>query len=243
MYKDKISIEKGSETMNYQILIADDEKEIINFLTLYLEKDGYRIIAAYDGKTALKLIQNERIDLAIIDIMMPYINGHELIKMVRKDKNIPIIILSAKTSSADKVLGLGIGADDYVSKPFDPLEVVARVEANIRRYYKLGANEKKEDTILNVRDLKLDLNQCVLFKDNREIELSSVEFKILRLFMNEPGRVFTKKQIYESAWEENYMVDDNNIMVYISKIREKIGEGVGEAYIKTIRGLGYKMLP
>ncbi|WP_079427883.1 response regulator transcription factor [Clostridium oryzae] len=229
--------------MSYRILIADDEQEIINFLSLYLEKDGYEILSASNGKSALELINTQQVDLAIIDIMMPYINGHELIKIVRQNNNIPIVILSARTASADKVLGLGIGADDYITKPFDPLEVAARVDANIRRFYKLNAKEVKEKIMLSLRDLILDLNQCILIKKGEEIALSSIEFKILKLLMETPGRVFTKKQIYEAAWEDNYIVDDNNIMVYMSRIREKIGEREGEAYIKTIRGLGYKMLP
>jgi DNA-binding response OmpR family regulator len=171
--------------------------------------------------------------------MMPRINGYELIKKIRNKSNMPIMILSAKGESSDKVLGLGIGADDYITKPFDPLEVVARVQANIRRYYNLGSGETYKT--LNVRDLTLDTSQCILFKKDKLIELTSIEFKILKLFMESPGRVFTKKQIYEAAWEDSYIVDDNNIMVYISKIREKLGEREGEAYIKTIRGLGYKM--
>jgi len=180
--------------------------------------------------------------------MMPKINGFELVKLLRKTHNIPVIILSAKGEASDKILGLGLGADDYITKPFDPLEVVARVDANIRRFYKLGAGEvqSKEDII--VRDLRLDTKQCVLYKiikghSEQLIELTTIEFKILQLFMKSPGRVFTKKQIYEAAWEDSYMIDDNNIMVYISKLRNKLGENEATPYIKTIRGLGYKFIP
>ena len=224
----------------YSVLLADDEKEIMDFLSLYLEKDGFKVYTSKDGHEACDTIEKEKIDLAIIDIMMPRINGYELIKKIRNKSNMPIMILSAKGESSDKVLGLGIGADDYITKPFDPLEVVARVQANIRRYYNLGSGETYKT--LNVRDLTLDTSQCILFKKDKLIELTSIEFKILKLFMESPGRVFTKKQIYEAAWEDSYIVDDNNIMVYISKIREKLGEREGEAYIKTIRGLGYKMM-
>ena len=224
----------------YSILLADDEKEIMDFLSLYLEKDGFKVYTSKYGHEEWDTLEKEKIDLAIIDIMMPRINGYELIKKIRNKSNMPIMILSAKGESSDKVLGLGIGADDYITKPFDPLEVVARVQANIRRYYNLGSGETNRN--LSVRDLTLDTSQCILFKKDKLIELTSIEFKILKLFMENPGRVFTKKQIYEAAWEDSYIVDDNNIMVYISKIREKLGEREGEAYIKTIRGLGYKMM-
>lgn len=155
----------------------------------------------------------------------------------------PIIFLTAKDASADKVLGLDIGADDYVTKPFDPLELVARVSAQLRRFYSLGAQEIVEPAELILHDLILDLDQCLLLKGERQISLTSIEFKILRLLMSSPGRVFTKKQIYEAVWEDSYIVDDNNIMVYISRLREKLGTREEESYIQTIRGLGYKMVP
>lgn len=234
--------------MGYRILIADDEHEIIDFLRLYLEKEGYEVIEAADGRSAYNIIETQRIDLALLDIMMPNINGFELVKLLRKTHNIPVIILSAKGESSDKILGLGLGADDYITKPFDPLEVVARVDANIRRFYKLGAGEEQAKEDIIVRDLRLDTKQCVLYKKVKEhleqlIELTSIEFKILQLFMKSPGRVFTKKQIYEAAWADSYMIDDNNIMVYISKLRNKLGENENTTYIKTIRGLGYKFIP
>lgn len=226
--------------MRKRILLADDEREIIELLRLYLEKDGYDVLAVGDGLSALQILRREKVDLAMVDIMMPNLNGYELIKAIRKEKNLPIIVISAKGETADKILGLGLGADDYIVKPFDPLEVVARVDANIRRFYCLS--QSNEDEPLKVHDLELDLQQCTLSRGKQTVELTSIEFKILKLFMGTPGRVFTKKQIYEAAWEEQYIVDDNNIMVYISKIRDKIGERNGESYIRTIRGLGYKMI-
>ena len=174
---------------------------------------------------------------------MPKMNGYQLIKKIRAEKNIPIIFLTAKDASADKVLGLDIGADDYVTKPFDPLELVARVSAQLRRFYSLGAQEINSPKKIDLHDLTLDLEQCLLFKGNEQIALTSIEFKILRLLMSSPGRVFTKKQIYEAVWEDTYIVDDNNIMVYISRLREKLGTREEESYIQTIRGLGYKILP
>lgn len=229
--------------MGFSILVADDEQGIIDFVTLYLEKDGYTVFTATDGEDALAHIQEEKIDLAILDIMMPKMNGYQLIKKIRAEKNIPIIFLTAKDASADKVLGLDIGADDYVTKPFDPLELVARVSAQLRRFYSLGAQEINSPKKIDLHDLTLDLEQCLLFKGNEQIALTSIEFKILRLLMNSPGRVFTKKQIYEAVWEDTYIVDDNNIMVYISRLREKLGIREEDSYIQTIRGLGYKILP
>ena len=229
--------------MGFSILVADDEQGIIDFVTLYLEKDGYQVFTASDGAQAWACIQQEKIDLAILDIMMPKMNGYQLIKRIRAEKNMPIIFLTAKDASADKVLGLDIGADDYVTKPFDPLELVARVSAQLRRFYSLGAQEIVEPTELVLHDLILDLDQCLLLKGERKISLTSIEFKILRLLMGSPGRVFTKKQIYEAVWEDSYIVDDNNIMVYISRLREKLGTREEESYIQTIRGLGYKMVP
>ena len=229
--------------MGFSILVADDEQGIIDFVTLYLEKDGYTVFTATDGEDAWAHIQQEKIDLAILDIIMPKMNGYQLIKKIRAEKNIPIIFLTAKDASADKVLGLDIGADDYVTKPFDPLELVARVSAQLRRFYSLGAQEINSPKKIDLHDLTLDLEQCLLFKGNEQIALTSIEFKILRLLMSSPGRVFTKKQIYEAVWEDTYIVDDNNIMVYISRLREKLGTREEESYIQTIRGLGYKILP
>ena len=229
--------------MGFSIFVADDEQGIIDFVTLYLEKDGYTVFTATDGEDAWAHIQQEKIDLAILDIMMPKMNGYQLIKKIRAEKNIPIIFLTAKDASADKVLGLDIGADDYVTKPFDPLELVARVSAQLRRFYSLGAQEINSPKKIDLHDLTLDLEQCLLFKGNEQIALTSIEFKILRLLMSSPGRVFTKKQIYEAVWEDTYIVDDNNIMVYISRLREKLGTREEESYIQTIRGLGYKILP
>lgn len=229
--------------MGFSILVADDEQGIIDFVTLYLEKDGYTVFTATDGEDAWAHIQQEKIDLAILDIMMPKMNGYQLIKKIRAEKNIPIIFLTAKDASADKVLGLDIGADDYVTKPFDPLELVARVSAQLRRFYSLGAQEINSPKKIDLHDLTLDLEQCLLFKGNEQIALTSIEFKVLRLLMSSPGRVFTKKQIYEAVWEDTYIVDDNNIMVYISRLREKLGTREEESYIQTIRGLGYKILP
>lgn len=226
--------------MSYKILVADDEAQIRDLLHLYLEKDGYEVIEASDGMEALRLVQREEIDLLILDIMMPGMDGYRVLRHIRENSNIPVIILSAKSEDADKILGLDLGADDYMTKPFQPLEAVARVNSNIRRFYALGAGKDRQKEELVVRDLRLDLRACLLWQGDRQIELTSVEFKIMKLFMENPGKVFTKQQLYEQGWDEAYVVSDNNIMVCISKLRAKLSTDSG-AYIRTIRGLGYRL--
>ena len=230
--------------MGYKVLIADDEAEIRDVLHLYLEKDGYDVIEAADGMEAMEKLRKERPDLAILDIMMPGLDGYRVLRNIRENNNIPVIMLSAKDTDADKILGLDLGADDYITKPFGPLEAVARVNSNIRRFYSLGSgNDGDKDKVmkeLTVQDLRLDLESCLLYRGDETIELTSVEFRIMKLFMEEPGKVFTKQQIYERGWGDEYYVSDNNVMVCISKLRGKLNQ-VGREYIKTIRGLGYRM--
>lgn len=223
--------------MTYKILVADDETEIRDVLRLYLEKEGYEVVEAADGMEAVKLIKQGQIDLAILDIMMPGLDGYRVLRNIREESNLPVLMLSAKSSDSDKILGLDLGADDYITKPFVPLEAVARVKSNLRRFYALGGGENRN--ILRVGDLRLEQDSCLLYRGEEKIELTSVEFRIMKLFMENPGRVFTKQQIFEAGWEESYMVSDNNVMVCISKLRAKL-EG-GEQYISTIRGLGYRM--
>ncbi len=227
--------------MGYKILIADDEAEIRNVLHLYLEIDGYEVVEAENGLEALEKMKREQPDLVILDIMMPGLDGYRVLRNIREQNNIPVIMLSAKDADADKILGLDLGADDYITKPFGPLEAVARVNSNIRRFYSLGARgDKKTLKELTVQDLRLDLESCALYRDGEEIELTSVEFRIMKLFMEEPGKVFTKQQLYEQGWGDEYLISDNNIMVCISKLRAKL-EKENREYIKTIRGLGYRM--
>ena len=228
--------------MSYKILIADDEAEIRDVLHLYLEKDGYEVFEAADGIQAMEVLQKEKIDLAILDIMMPGIDGYRVLRNIREDNNIPVIILSAQSSDSAKILGLDLGADDYITKPFVPLEAVARVNSNIRRFYQLGTKGSGQESVreLVVRDLRLDLESCMLYRAEAVIELTSVEFKIMKLFMENPGKVFTKQQIFEQGWEEEYMISDNNVMVCISKLRSKLDTEDRE-YIRTIRGLGYRL--
>lgn len=217
------------------ILIADDEKEIIQLLRLYLENKDTNIYEAYDGEMAWMILREYPIDLALVDIMMPKMNGYELIKKVSEGINVPIMVISAKGELSDRILGLDLGADDYITKPFEPLEVAAKVKARLRR---LSADTgEKQNNSCKVRDLTLHMDECTLEKNGEIIILTKIEFLIVQLFMSHPGRVYTKEQIYNTAWGEDYAVDDNTIRVAISKLRDKIGTD----YIRTIRGLGYRM--
>ena len=225
--------------MEYTILIADDEKEIRELLRLYLENEHYQIIEAEDGQQALDVLRREHIDLCLLDIMMPKVDGYHVLQELRKFSNIPVMILSAKDADSEKILGLNLGADDYMAKPFNPLEAIARVNSNIRRFYALGTSAGKQEQ-LKVKDLTLDIESCELRRGDEVIDLTSVEYKIMELFMKHPGKVFTKQQIYEYGWGEEFIVADNNIMVCISKLRDKLAEDPSE-YIKTIRGLGYRL--
>ncbi len=226
--------------MKYKILLADDEQDIRDLLRLYLEKDDYEVYEAKDGIEAFEMLNRIKFDLAVIDIMMPKMDGFRLIKKIREQSNIPVMILSAKVQDADKILGLDLGADDYISKPFNPLEVTARIKSNLRRFYSLGSRPKEEEKI-TIKDLTLDIDSCILYKGEMTIDLTSVEFKIMELFMKNPGKVFTKQQLFTCGWgEENFLGADNNIMVCISKLRAKLSDD-GNEYIKTVRGLGYRM--
>ena len=220
----------------YSVLIVDDEVEVVELVKLYLEKDGFQVYSAADGMTALGIVETEKLNCAILDVMMPELNGFQLLKKIREKSDIPVIMLTARTSSSDKVLGLDLGADDYVEKPFDGLELCARVKANIRRY-----NANSKDTIpviIKAGSLELDAEKCLLFKNGKQIEITSTEFRVLQLFMANPNRVFTKAQISAAGWNEDSYVEDNSIMVTLSKLRSKLG---GEGWIKNIRGLGYRM--
>ena len=229
--------------MKYVILIADDEAEIRDLLRLYLENSGYDVLEAADGLEALAVLEKEHVDLAVLDVMMPRMNGLHVLKKLRETSNIPVLVFSAKDTDADKILGLNLGADDYLTKPFNPLEAVARIQSNIRRFYSLGGHDGKaesETVNLKVRDLTLDTESCMLYRENEPIELSSVEYRIMHMFMEHPGKVFTKGQIFQAGWNEEYMDDDNNVMVCISKLRAKLSDD-GNKYIKTVRGLGYRL--
>jgi DNA-binding response OmpR family regulator len=222
------------------ILIAEDEKDIRELIRLHLSKDGYDIFEAENGVEAIKIFKANKIDLAILDVMMPLLDGIVVLKSIREDSNIPVMFLTARGEDTDKILGLGLGADDYMVKPFSPLELTARVQAQLRRYYKYTVTTNKEE--LRLGEFILNRENFTLHKNHEEIELNAKEFKILEFLMENKGKVFTKKKLYEAVWEEPYFGDDNTIMVHISHIREKIEEDARTPkYLKTIRGIGYKL--
>jgi len=218
------------------ILIADDEKEIVKLLKIYLETEENTIFEANDGAQAMEILKGNSIDLAIVDIMMPKIDGYQLIKYIRQqERYIPVMVVSAKITLSDRVLGIDLGADDYITKPFEPLEVSAKVKVQLRRLNQT-APQKQQVSIITVGNISLNLTECIIVRNGETIELTKAEFKVLELLMSQPKRVFTKEQIYESAWYDDGAVDDNTIRVIISRLRDKIGS----EHIKTIRGLGYR---
>lgn len=221
--------------MGAVILIAEDDGDIRGLLRLYLEGEGFRVVEAADGQAALDLARTENPDMAILDVMMPQLNGYEVTRALRRYSDIPILILSAKSQDNDKILGLNLGADDYVAKPFNPVEIVARVKAQLRRAARTGGE------VVRVGDLALDLAAMQLEKAGMPIPLTPMEYKILAILMRSPGRIFTKVQLYEGAAGEYFEGDDNTIMVHISKLRDKIEDDPkNPRYIRTVRGLGYR---
>jgi len=222
------------------ILIVEDEQDIRELLEIHLSKEGYKIFTAEDGIQALNIFQNKEIDIALLDVMIPQIDGFKVLKKIRETSEIPVIFITAREEEADKILGLGLGADDYVIKPFSPIEIVARVQAQLRRYYKYSNKPHKTGTM--VGELMLDKESCSIFKNNIELALNPKEYRLLEFILENPGKVYTKKQLYEVVWENAYYGDSNTIMVHISHIREKIeADPKNPKYLKTIRGIGYKM--
>lgn len=218
------------------ILIADDEKEIVQLLRIYLETDTVTVLEANDGAQAMALLEQHPVDLALVDIMMPKVDGYQLIKAIRRQENyIPVIVISAKVALSDRVLGIDLGADDYVTKPFEPLEVAAKVRAHLRRL-NTALRPAQERHVVSACGVELDLDTCTVNVGDENVELTKAEFKVLELLISQPRRVFTKEQIYETAWYDDGAVDDNTIRVIISRLRDKIGSD----HIKTIRGLGYR---
>lgn len=233
--------------MSQQILIAEDDEDIVELLSLYLTGEGFTVFSAGNGLQALERVEVERIDVAILDIMLPVLNGYDLLRKIREKHNFPVIILSAKDLDTDRILGLNLGADAYLTKPFNPLEVVAYVKSALRRYYELGGNaaaEKSaaEKTTLTVGELELDLLKFILRRRGQIVPLTPAELKIVLKLMQSPGRVYTKAQLYACIGGELYESDDNTMMVHISNIRAKIEDDPSNPrYIKTVRGLGYKI--
>jgi len=225
-----------------KILFAEDDKEIRELVKKYLKREGYNIDTASDGNKAVELFEKNDYQILLLDIMLPGLDGIEICKRVRNNSNIPIIMITAKDSEVDKVLGLRIGADDYITKPFLMRELLARIKAQLRRYRELGGETTiSKDSKLKFGSLYIDLEGYLVKKDNKEINLTSTEFKILKLLVTNPGKVFTKKQIFNSIWGEDYLEADNNIMVHIRRLRTKIENNSKEPkFIKTVWGIGYK---
>ena len=229
----------------YNILVCDDDKEIVKAIEIYLSKEGYNILKAYDGEEALDILKkNDDIQLIILDIMMPKLDGIETANIIRKDKSIPIIMLSAKSEDYDKISGLNNGADDYVTKPFNPLELIARVNSQIRRYTSLGSMVKKEDdkNIYKSGDLIINDATKMVEVDGKEVKLTPTEYNILLFLTKNKGIVYSIEQIYENVWEEESYGAENIIAVHIRHIREKIEINPREPrYLKVIWGIGYKI--
>ena len=229
----------------YRVLVCDDDKEIVEAIGIYLAGEGYEVIKAYDGMDAMEKMKNEEIHLIIMDIMMPNMNGIVATMKIREKSNIPVIMLSAKSEDNDKILGLNIGADDYVTKPFNPLELIARVKSQIRRYTMLSnqdAAPAQTNTILKNGGIMLNDDLKEVTVDGDEVKLTPIEYNILKFFMENPDKVFTTSQIYEQIWQEEAVGVDNIVAVHIRHIREKIEINPKEPrYLMVVWGQGYKM--
>ena len=234
--------------MRKNILLIEDETRIRFLLRDYFLKEGFTIIEAADGDEGINYFINNKIDLVILDIMMPKVNGIEACLKIREQREMPIIMLSAKSEDMDKILGLNTGADDYLTKPFNPLELVARVKSQLRRYKRFNRltsqleMENKQENILEIDELTVNLETHEIFKDGKEIKLTPTEFDILVLLGENRGKVFSIENIYNSVWKQDFMQSDNTVMVHIRKVREKIEEDPRKPkYIKTVWGVGYKI--
>ncbi|MCD7750613.1 MAG: response regulator transcription factor [Lachnospiraceae bacterium] len=225
-----------------KILICDDEKEIVEAISVYLSQEGFEILKAYDGVEALDIMKKESVSLVLLDIMMPRLDGIRAAVKIREISSVPIIFLSAKSEDTDKVLGLNIGADDYITKPFNPLELVARVKSQVRRYTTLGSLSQESKSVYRVGDLVIDDQSREVTVDGDNIRLTPIEYKILLLLVQNPGKVFSIRQIYESIWNEDAVGVDNTVAVHIRHIREKIEINPKEPrYLKVVWGVGYKI--
>lgn len=225
----------------YNILVCDDEKDIVSALTIYLQAEGYQVFGASNGLQALETLRHEQIHLVLLDIMMPGLDGLHTMQRLREFSNVPVILLTAKSEDNDKILGLTAGADDYVTKPFNPMELTARVKSQLRRYTSLGdIHSSGENTIVNGR-LTFNLDEHVLYADGEPVKLTATETKIVELLMRNPGRIFPAEEIYSKIWNESAYSTENTVMVHIRRIREKIEINPGEPeYLKVVWGIGYK---
>jgi DNA-binding response OmpR family regulator len=226
----------------YNILVCDDDREIVEAIEIYLSQEGYHILKAYDGVEALEILKKNDVHLLIIDVMMPKLDGIRATMKVREYSGIPIIILSAKSEDVDKILGLNIGADDYVTKPFNPLELTARVKSQLRRYTQLGTMNMESETVFRTGDLCVNDDEKTVTVDGEAVKLTPMEYNILRFLVINAGRVFSIEQIYENIWNEEAIGVENTVAVHIRHIREKIEiDPKNPRYLKVVWGLGYKV--
>ncbi len=226
----------------YNILVCDDDREIVEAIEIYLTKEGYHVIKAYDGVEAMEKLQENEIHLLLIDVMMPRLDGLRATLKIREHSSVPIIILSAKSEDNDKIIGLDVGADDYITKPFNPLELTARVKSQLRRYTKLGTMVKENRNVYVVGGLEIDDESKTVTVDGEDVKLTPSEYNILLLLVQNAGRVFSINQIYEQVWNEEAVSADNTVAVHIRHIREKIEINPKEPrYLKVVWGLGYKI--
>lgn len=227
---------------NECILVADDDREIVKAIAILLEKEGYRILKAYDGMEALDLLMQNSTHLVIIDVMMPKLDGLSAVMRIRQKQNIPIIVLSAKSEETDKVLGLSMGADDYVAKPYNPAELAARVKSHLRRYTSLGDIHATANNRISNGRLCYHTDERMLYADGEPVRLTATETKIVELLIRNAGRIFPAEEIYERVWDEQKVVSENTVMVHIRRIREKIELNPKEPeYLKVVWGIGYKI--
>ena len=226
----------------YNILICDDQVDIVNALKIYLAPEGYRLFEAFDGAEALRIVREQDIHLVLLDIMMPKMDGITATAKIREFSNVPIILLTAKSETEDKVLGLNVGADDYVTKPFVPVEVLARVRSNLRRYDRLGAKPAETSGTITIGGIVLDDGSKTVTVDGEEAGLTPIEYDILKLLMEHPGKVFSSRAIYETVWKENPYGSENAVAVHIRHLREKVEINPSEPRsLKVVWGRGYKM--
>ena len=225
----------------YNILVCDDDKEIVEAIEIYLSQEGYKVLKAYDGEEALKLLDKHKVDLLIIDVMMPRLDGIRATLKIREKQNMPIIILSAKSEDADKILGLNVGADDYMTKPFSPSELVARVKAHMERYNRLVGSSAVKNDIIEIRGIKIDKTARRIWVNGEEKTFTTKEFDLLTFLAENPNRVFTKAELFRQIWDMESVGDIATVTVHIKKIREKIEFNTAKPqYIETIWGVGYR---
>lgn len=224
------------------ILVVEDENDIRSLIKVSLEDEGYNVFTACDGIEAWEIINKEFIHMAILDVMIPRLDGFNLLRKIRETSTIPVIFLTARADDMDKVLGLGLGADDYMAKPFSMNELLARIKAHLRRNHEYMGPKQKDKVLLQYGDLTIDKDSCCAFIRNEPVELNAKEYKLLLFLMSNPEKVFTKRRLYNAVWDDDFYYDDNTIMVHISHLRNKIElEPQNPEYIKTIRGIGYKL--